>query len=202
MAKLMKQRQQHQQSSLPTVLELGCGCAIPGLLCAKMKCSVILTDYPVPDEAAWKCTMLEQTVLNHVNDNCRIIPLIWSQFNSNLLEIAYDEQLDYIIAADCFYDKNLFESLIVTVAFLLENQSSNCTFITTYHERVESYNITALLSKWNLVAKEILLDDMSDEIISNEIYKSIYSLQPDVNSSEKYTEAITRIHLLEIYKKE
>lgn len=187
------------------VCELGCGCAVPGILTAKMGHGVILTDYPHPDEPAWRRRILEQCRLNAVQELCQILPLKWGQFDKNLMHIS-EQNIDYIIGSDCFYDLELFEPLIVTAAYLLSQYSKEksfnsgdtrhkaCKFVTTYHERVETYNIRHLLNKWHLEAQTMKTSDY----ITPELYKQIY--QSDYDS--KYQEAIHSIRIIVIALKE
>jgi hypothetical protein len=181
------------------VCELGCGCAVPGILAAKMGHRVILTDYPQPDEPSWRTRILEQCRWNAVQDLCQILPLKWGQFDNNLIYVS-EQNIDYIIGSDCFYDSDLFEPLIATVAYLLSHCSKekdsnsdtrlhSCKFVTTYHERVETYNIRHLLDKWHLEAQIMKTSDY----ITPELYEQIY-YQSDYDS--KYQEAIHSIRII------
>jgi len=193
----MQQLLLHEESE--TVCELGCGCALPGILCAKLGYRAILTDHPLPDEAAWKLKMMSQCSLNQVRpsfdvleqssseseedigDRAVILPLTWGQFDMNLIRLS-KERIRYVIGSDCFYDPVLFEPLIVTVAYLLKEQAkrnNECEFISTYHERVDSYSIQHLLQKWGLKARIVPTCDY----ISPDIYQKIYHQPSDNHDS-------------------
>lgn len=54
--------------------------------------------------------------------------------------------------SDCFFEPATFEDIIVTVAYLLEN-NYGAKFICTYQERSSDWSIEHLLEKWNLTCK-------------------------------------------------
>ncbi|XP_055375159.1 histone-arginine methyltransferase METTL23 [Condylostylus longicornis] len=138
------------------VLELGCGTALPGILAAKCGAQVTLTD---------NC-LLPKT-LKHIRQCCLannlspgrdidIVGLSWGLLLNSIFNLG---PIDLIIASDCFYDPAIFEDILVTVSFLLEN-NPNSKFICSYQERSADWSIEGLLKKWGLKASNINIDNI------------------------------------------
>lgn len=138
------------------VLELGCGTALPGLLAAKCGAKVTLTD---------NCIFAK--TLAHIRRACSLNGLIpgqsievlgvtWGLLLNSLFSL---DRVDLIIAADCFYDPTVFEDILVSISFLLE-QNTAAKFIFSYQERSADWSIEALLKKWQLCARQINIDDI------------------------------------------
>lgn len=70
--------------------------------------------------------------------------------------------LDLVIGSDCLYDTTVFEEVISSVAFLLD-QNPKATFICSYQLRSSDWSIENLLKKWNLACRNIDLDSISKE---------------------------------------
>ncbi|CAH0546028.1 unnamed protein product [Brassicogethes aeneus] len=128
------------------VLEIGSGTALPGIVAAKCGARVTLSD----------SATLPKT-LQHIKRSCHlnnlvvdrdieVIGLTWGLFFDNLESVI---PVDLILGSDCFYDPSVFEDLIVTVSFILEN-SINARFLCTYQERSSDWSIEHLLVRWNL----------------------------------------------------
>ncbi|XP_050295792.1 histone-arginine methyltransferase METTL23 isoform X2 [Anthonomus grandis grandis] len=131
------------------ILELGAGTALPGILAAKCGAHVTLSDSAtLPKSLAHtrRCCQLNNL---RVNQDIKVIGLTWGLFLSNLECIG---PLDLILGSDCFFDPSIFEDILITVAYLLEN---NCgaKFLCTYQERSSDWSIEQLLKKWNLRCK-------------------------------------------------
>lgn len=71
--------------------------------------------------------------------------------------------LDLVIGSDCLYDTSVFEEVIASVAFLLEN-NPKATFICSYQLRSSDWSIENLLKKWNLSCRNIDLESISKDI--------------------------------------
>lgn len=139
------------------ILEIGCGTALPGILAAKFGADVILSD---------SCMLPES--LKHTKRCCtanrlepgkdiEVIGLTWGILLKSVFDIG---PLDYIIAADCFYDPSVFEDILVTVSFLLNATDSSSTpakFLFTYQERSSDWSIDHLLQKWKLQCSNVSL---------------------------------------------
>lgn len=80
------------------VMELGCGRALPSLLCAKLGAHVICTDI-VSNLSSY----LNDTITKNALDTSRIefMPLKWGQFDGAVLA---GTKVDICIGADIFYD--------------------------------------------------------------------------------------------------
>lgn len=128
------------------VLELGAGTALPGILAAKLGCSVILTDCATQPKTLSHikrcCTLNNLTV----GADIQVLGLTWGQLTETIFNIG---ALDLIIASDCFYDPVVFEDILVTVSFLLE-RNPLAKFIFSYQERSADWSIENLLRKWDL----------------------------------------------------
>lgn len=138
------------------ILELGSGTSLPGILAAKCRAHVTLSD----------CATLPKT-LSHIHRCCvlndltpgvdiNIIGLTWGLLPEAIFNIG---SLDLIIASDCFYDPSVFEEILVTVSFLLE-KNPLCKFIFTYQERSSDWSIENLLRKWELNISSINIDNL------------------------------------------
>ncbi|XP_064172008.1 methyltransferase-like protein 23 isoform X1 [Anguilla rostrata] len=133
-----------------TVLEIGAGVSLPGVLAARCGAQVTLSD---------------SAELPHCLDNCRrtcqvnqlsvpVVGLTWGQVSSSLLLLP---ALDFILGSDVFYEPEDFEDILFTVAFLLR-RSPHAQFWTAYQERSADWSIEALLHKWNLKCVDIPLE--------------------------------------------
>lgn len=138
------------------ILEIGCGTALPGILATKLGADVILSD-----------SLTLSSTIKHIHRCCevnhlepgrdiQVIGLTWGLILKSVFEIG---QLDYIIAADCFYDPTVFEDILVTISFLLSNSSDShpTKFLFTYQERSSDWSIEHLLKKWNLKCSNVSL---------------------------------------------
>ncbi len=80
-----------------------------------------------------------------------IIGLTWGTFEPQLLKL---EPVDLIISSDCFYDPVVFESILVTVSYLLD-KNPLATFVCSYKERSSDWSLEPYLSKWKLCCKTL-----------------------------------------------
>lgn len=147
------------------ILEIGCGTALPGILASKLGANVILSD-----------SCLLPSTLKHVEHCCEVnglnpgtdidvIGLSWGILLKSVFDIG---PLDYIIAADCFYDPSVFEDILFTISFLLNasNPDSNPTkFLFTYQERASDWSIEHLLQKWNLQCSNVSLKNLEESCL-------------------------------------
>ncbi|RDX70495.1 Methyltransferase-like protein 23 [Mucuna pruriens] len=113
-----------------TVVELGAGTSLPGLVAAKLGARVTLTD---------DSTRLE------------VLGLTWGVWDSSIFSL----QPTIILGADVLYDSNAFDNLFATVTFLLQN-SPGSIFITSYHNRSGHHLIEFLMGKWGLKCLKLL----------------------------------------------
>uniref|UniRef100_A0A0E0G096 Methyltransferase-like protein 23 n=1 Tax=Oryza nivara TaxID=4536 RepID=A0A0E0G096_ORYNI len=139
--------QQRSRFTASTVVELGAGTSLPGLVAAKVGADVTLTDIAHNTE-----------VLNNIrqvcglnNVNCTVLGLTWGEWD----EPTFDLHPDVILGADVLYDSAKFDDLFATVSFLLEN-SPGAMFISTYHNRSGHHLIELLMVKWGLKCLKLL----------------------------------------------
>lgn len=144
------------------VLELGSGTALPGLLCAKFGADkVYLTD------DAWQENTLknirEAVKINNFQDDTKVQVegLTWGDYTEELFEIA-NAQLDFIIGSDLFFDPEVFEPLLITIAYLLE-QNPTTEVLIAVQERSSDWSLEEYLIKWNLKCSYIYPRDFLRE---------------------------------------
>ena len=61
----------------------------------------------------------EAVKLNSLEDQVAVIPLSWGLVTTQLLKLK--NKLDWVIGSDLFFDPEVFEKLIFTIKWLLEN---------------------------------------------------------------------------------
>ncbi|KAH1163427.1 hypothetical protein AAZX31_01G150700 [Glycine max] len=120
-----------------TVVELGAGTSLPGLVAAKLGARVTLTD--------------DSTRLEVLDNMRRVLGLTWGVWDSSIFSL----QPTIILGADVLYDSKAFDNLFATVTFLLRN-SPGSTFITSYHNRSGHHLIEFLMGKWGLKCLKLL----------------------------------------------
>ncbi|KPP78202.1 methyltransferase-like protein 23-like [Scleropages formosus] len=135
-----------------TVLELGAGVSLPGIVAAKCGANLVLSD---------------SAELPHCLDNCRrtceanelcsvpVVGITWGRIAPELLLLP---PLDFILGSDVFYEPKDFEDILVTVSFLLR-RNPEAQFWTAYQERSSDWSIEALLHKWNLTCTDVPLEN-------------------------------------------
>ncbi|XP_076939400.1 uncharacterized protein LOC143608097 isoform X2 [Bidens hawaiensis] len=122
--------QQRSRFAGLTLLELGAGTSLPGLVAAKIGANVILTDD---------------------SDKLEIMGLTWGVWDESIFSL----QPQVILGADVLYDSSAFDNLLATVKFLLE-RSPDSVFITSYHNRSGHHLIEFLMVKWGLKCVKLL----------------------------------------------
>ncbi|CAM8951101.1 unnamed protein product [Rhodiola kirilowii] len=140
-------QQRSRFSGAATVVELGAGTSLPGLVAAKLGCDVTLTDEASKMEVLDNMRML----CNLNNLNCKILGLTWGVWDESVFEL----QPRFILGADVLYDASAFDNLFATVAFMLQSSPGSC-FITTYHNRSGHHLIEFLMMKWGLKCVKLL----------------------------------------------
>nr|XP_018916519.1 PREDICTED: methyltransferase-like protein 23 [Bemisia tabaci] len=141
------------------IVELGAGTALPGILAAKCGAVVTLTEsacLPKSIQHIKRCCEINNLQQNQV----RVLGLTWGLFLSNLIDLG---PVDLIIGSDCFYDPTVFEDIIVTVAFILQN-NPHARFLSVYQERSSDWTIEHLLHKWNLSCEHIPIDNLGASV--------------------------------------
>jgi len=128
------------------VLELGAGTALPGILLAKLGHSVILSDNLASPQSLHNCR--EAVKLNDLQEKVEVVGLTWGLVTSSLLKLR--NGVDLIIGSDLFFDPAVFEPLLVTIKWLLDN-NQGARFICTVQERSADWSIELLLKKYSLL---------------------------------------------------
>ena len=141
-----------------SVIELGSGTGIVGILAAKVGAQVVLTDSDKYPECLELCH--QNVEINGVKHNIKAIKsLNWGQFDEEVIEMP---PFDYILSSDCFYDQKDFEDILSSVSFLIDKHPKKETiFYTTYQERNSNWSIDCLLRQWGLICHYISLDEFN-----------------------------------------
>ncbi|XP_065582825.1 histone-arginine methyltransferase METTL23-like isoform X2 [Artemia franciscana] len=143
----------------------------------QQKASYGLYTWPCASVLAWyiwcnKEAFVSKTVLEIGAGTClpgivaakvSVIGLTWGLFHSEIFGL---KQLDFIIGSDCFYDPEVFEKILVTVAYLLE-ENPTAKFIFSYQERSADWSIRSILLKWGLKCKLINTENLDDRCLEN-----------------------------------
>ena len=119
--------------------------ATQGLLLAKLGHQVTLSDSLLLPHCLENCR--EAARCNDLEQQVKVIGLSWGLLTSSLLKLR--SQLDWIIGSDLFFDPTVFEPLIVTVKWLLDN-NKGAQFLCTVQERSADWSIEVLLQKYKL----------------------------------------------------
>ncbi|XP_023142321.2 histone-arginine methyltransferase METTL23 isoform X1 [Amphiprion ocellaris] len=134
-----------------TVLELGAGVGLPGVVAASCGAAVILSDSSDKPSCLQNCRRsCDANGLQEV----ALVGLKWGEVSPDLVLLP---RLDVILGSDVFYDPRDFEDVIVTVAFLLR-KNPEAQFWTTYQLRSADWSIESLLHRWKLNCVEVELD--------------------------------------------
>lgn len=139
--------QQRLRFSGATVVELGAGTSLPGLVAAKVGADVTLTDESNRLEVL--DNMKRVIELNKLQ--CSVLGLTWGVWDASTFSL----QPKFILGADVLYDAKAFDDLFATVTYLLQN-SPGSVFITTYHSRSGHHLIEFLMVKWGLKCVKLL----------------------------------------------
>ncbi|KAI3865677.1 hypothetical protein MKX03_000472 [Papaver bracteatum] len=130
-----------------SVLELGAGTSLPGLVAAKVGANVTLTD----DSSRLEVLENMRRVCHLNKLNCEIMGITWGEWDLPIFSL----QPSIILGADVLYDSKDFDNLFTTVTFLLQNTPGSF-FITSYHNRSGHHLIEYLMVKWSLKCTKLL----------------------------------------------
>lgn len=142
-----------------TVLELGSGTGICGIVAAKVGCSrVYLTDNKFDSQQSVDLCK-ENLELNNVQAD--LLPLDWSACLDELVL----PKVDCLIGSDCFYDEADFENLLCTISLLLGNATDpkKATFYLAHQLRSTKHSIECLIKKWKLTCRRIPFQSQSSQ---------------------------------------
>jgi predicted nicotinamide N-methyase len=82
-----------------TVIELGAGTALPGIVAAKCGARVTLSDKEDPPEPLKNCSKSCQ--MNGVSDQVQVVGICWGSISPIVVSLP---MADYILSSDCLYD--------------------------------------------------------------------------------------------------
>ncbi|KAL0993405.1 hypothetical protein UPYG_G00107390 [Umbra pygmaea] len=137
-----------------SVLELGAGVSLPGVVAAKCGAQVILSDSAEIPLCLENC---RRTCKENDLPNILTVGITWGEISPDLLLLP---SLDIILGSDVFYEPEDFENVLVTITFLLR-KNPEAQVWTTYQERSADWSIESLLHKWNLQCVNIPLENFS-----------------------------------------
>lgn len=145
---LWKNRQQLKNK---TLLEVGAGVALPGVLAARLGAVVLLSDAADLPLCLRNCA--RSCEANGLQD-VPVLGLSWGHVSPRLLSLPH---LDVILGSDVFYDPQDFESVLVTVAFLFK-RNPHAQFWTTYQVRSSDWSLEPLLARWSMCCELVPLE--------------------------------------------
>ncbi|XP_024118009.1 methyltransferase-like protein 23 isoform X3 [Oryzias melastigma] len=112
-----------------TVLEIGAGVSLPGVVAARCGARLFLSDSSEKPSCLQNCRRSgEANGLSGVS----VLGLSWGEVPPDLLLLP---ELDVVLGSDVFYDPEDFEDVLVTIAFLLR-KNPRARFWTTYQRRL------------------------------------------------------------------
>lgn len=134
-----------------TVLELGAGVSLPGVVAARCGAKVILSDSAETPVCLENCRRsCEANGLRDVS----VLGLTWGEVSPELVLLP---EMDIILGSDVFYEPQDFEDVLLTVSFLLR-KNPRAQFWTAYQERSADWSVEALLDRWKLNCVDVQLE--------------------------------------------
>ncbi|MES1919679.1 hypothetical protein MHBO_001468 [Bonamia ostreae] len=133
------------------VLEIGAGAALPGILCSKIGCSVVLTDIEYKHEKMVYKTALNNCKINRVDAKMDVLD--WNSAFIGALD-KFDRNVA-ILGSDVFFSSKDFNNILSTISAILEI-CPNSIFYSVYQIRSLSKNIKLIncIDKLGLVLKK------------------------------------------------
>ena len=134
-----------------SVVELGSGTGLPGILAAKLGAHVSLTDAESKPEVL--ANLRSICAINNVT--CQVSALSWGDcVLTNILplsSVTNSNVSDFLIlGADVLYSSEAFEPLLATVHAILHRGGPGSRFVTAYQWRSGHRSIEFLLQKWGM----------------------------------------------------
>lgn len=134
-----------------SILELGAGVSLPGVVAARCGAAVILSDCADKPQCLRNC--LRSCQSNGLQE-VQVRGLNWGHVSPALVSLP---KVDLILGSDVFYDPQDFASVLVTVAFLFR-KNPQAQFWTTYQVRSSDCSIEPHLRRWRMRCELISLD--------------------------------------------
>lgn len=136
------------------VLELGCGVGLSGIAAAKCGAKkVIFTD------KAGNTESIRLAKKNCSANNVASEKIDFGNISWGLVEpfLATMVGIDILLISDGFYDPSIFQDLIFTIKFILD-QNPGCVCIFSYQIRSADWSIERILKIYNLVCNVLYFD--------------------------------------------
>ena len=153
--------EQHLDYQNRSLLELGCGIALPGLVAAKLGARVVLTDAAAHVKVLQNCK--RSCDLNQIH--CEIIPLSWGSFSSQILTMS---RPDYLIAADVFYEQDKIDILLSSIVYF------GAPLLTAFHRRDSRLRsrLTLACKAWDLELNTVSLPPLTKDWYEKQLEQS------------------------------
>lgn len=152
-----------------SVIEIGAGTGLPGLLAGALGAETLLTDR---EGAESVFTNLRRSIdLNMLQSRCKVSPLSWGRFSAHVLGQLNSTTEDktkpvLILASDVLYSSENADAVLATAAYLLEGRSELSAMWMTYQERSAHRSLRPNLHKWGFEGKVIQLDEFCPNHVS------------------------------------
>lgn len=148
-----------------TVVELGCGTGVVGLVCATLPTKkVLLTDLPAVQELAEKNIAQNKELLRA---ECVFSPLDWN----DPAKFEFLEKPKIIIASECVYYSDAIKPLVQTMEYL---SGPDTRIFVSFEFREHENNVLALkkflkMAKESFSVKEIPFGEQDEDYRSEDI---------------------------------
>lgn len=126
-----------------SIVELGCGLAVPSIVLARLGNKVTCIDLPE----------MKPNIGLMMRAN-KIASYSWIGLNWHVLSSEWEQVTgaDLFVSADIFYEESDFSAIVRCVSFLL-NRNPTASFLTCLHLRDPYSSISLDLRLWNLQAR-------------------------------------------------
>eukprot|EP01060_Flectonema_neradi_P012853 TRINITY_DN19635_c0_g1_i1.p1 TRINITY_DN19635_c0_g1~~TRINITY_DN19635_c0_g1_i1.p1 ORF type:complete len:225 (+),score=32.14 TRINITY_DN19635_c0_g1_i1:107-781(+) len=151
------------ENTAANVLELGCGVGLCGITYALKHPSsnVILTDGSHED--MW-LGAVQQNIKNNNCDNASSQILNWGCGADLRQLILTSGPFDLIIASDCLFDEESFDSFLYTLSLALSKGTPDCRALVAYNRRDDEHQLDFYFKKWSLSATRLPLPNCNNII--------------------------------------
>eukprot|EP01041_Mallomonas_annulata_P001090 gene1090-2121_t len=127
-------------------VELGAGTGLPSLVASKLGAALVLVSERVHESENMR--LLGENLQANDAKNIEIVPLNWGD------SFPCPACVDIILGADILYSSEDFDTVLATVASIME-VNINAIFLTTYQERSVHRSLLPYLDKYNMRSREI-----------------------------------------------
>lgn len=128
-----------------TVLEIGCGLAIPSICMYHSGNRIICQDLPLLEHNL-QLNMKENNVTEYT-----WLPCDWNNDEQCKEVVTRLPKVDLIIGSDVFYEEQTFSAIVRFVCRMMARDEAT-EFVTCYHHRDTYYSIAQDLELWGLKA--------------------------------------------------